>query len=376
LPLATNLGGGIPKIVLYGASWMPLSSIGLFEETLKYTPGSPGIIYLAVSNSNPRYTGKYRLVIERTATRARPNFASPLEPFWPAGAAIPTPTPVLFPTAVPTPVPTAVPAPTPGPTPTITPTPTAIAPTPTPVPTATAVPTPTPSPSPGILTTSPATVGPGETIYISGTNFTPYGRLYSVTVAGVSITWTGSNCNGPPVSSQYIDANGSFMIYLCVPDTSATRQAGEHSIVVTEATIASVTGQVDFTTPGYVTDLQIYICNEAIEYGCFYSGSTTEGGGSYTGSNTDPQPLDTCIGVFAWTLDRHSRPTWFSQIDWLTNGSLGFGGANGFRINAEYFGFQLGSNTLTATVTNPNSGQLLTTEMQLTFDSSVSYGCP
>ena len=89
--------------------------------------------------------------------------------------------------------------------------------------------------------------------------------------------------------------------------------------------------------------------------------------------------LDTCIGVFGWTPDRHSRPTWFSTypgITWLTNGSAGFDGANGFRINAEYFGFQLGLNTLTATVTNPNSGQLLTAEMELTFDSSVSYGCP
>ena len=80
LPLATDLGGGIPKIELYGASWMPLASIGLFKETLSYTPGSPGIIYLAVSNSNPRYTGKYRVVVHRTSTSPRPDFAKPLEP--------------------------------------------------------------------------------------------------------------------------------------------------------------------------------------------------------------------------------------------------------------------------------------------------------
>ena len=162
LPFATDMGGGIPKIALYGASWFtPLATIGVLEEILLYKPGSPGIIYLAVSNSNPGYTGKYRVVIERIATRARPNFANPLEPFWPAAATpaptpapTATPTPVLFPTAVPTPVPTAVPAPTLGPTPTPTPTPT-ITPTPqpgstppTPVPIATAVPTPTPTPTP------------------------------------------------------------------------------------------------------------------------------------------------------------------------------------------------------------------------------------
>ena len=109
LPLATDLGGGIPKIALYGASWVtPLASIATFTETLSYTPGSPGIIYLAVSNSNPRYTGKYRVIVDRGATSARPNFAKPLEPLLPAGTPTPTPTatltPVLFPTAVPTPV--------------------------------------------------------------------------------------------------------------------------------------------------------------------------------------------------------------------------------------------------------------------------------
>ena len=143
LPLATDTGGGIPKITLYGASWFtPLATIGL-EEILKYTPGSPGIIYLAVSNSNPRYTGKYRVIVTRGYTSARPNFASPLEPFWPAGAAAPTPTPVPtqipLPTAVPTPVPT--PVPTAVPTPVPTPVPTAV-PTPVPTPVPTAVPTP------------------------------------------------------------------------------------------------------------------------------------------------------------------------------------------------------------------------------------------
>ena len=113
LPFATDTGGGIPKITLYGASWFtPLATIGL-EEILKYAPGSPGIIYLAVSNSNPGYTGRYRVIVDRAYTSARPNFANPLEPFWPAGAATPTPTPA--PTAIPTPVPfpTAVPTPTP-----------------------------------------------------------------------------------------------------------------------------------------------------------------------------------------------------------------------------------------------------------------------
>jgi len=38
--------------------------------------------------------------VHRTSTIARPNFASPLEPFWPAGAATPAPP---TPTAVPTP---------------------------------------------------------------------------------------------------------------------------------------------------------------------------------------------------------------------------------------------------------------------------------
>ena len=41
LPLATDTGGGIPKITLYGASRIsPLASIGL-EELITYTPGSP-----------------------------------------------------------------------------------------------------------------------------------------------------------------------------------------------------------------------------------------------------------------------------------------------------------------------------------------------
>ena len=160
LPFATDTGGGIPKIALYGSDWFtPLATKELFEESIRYTPGSPGIIYLSVSNSNAGYTGKYRVVVDRSATSARPNFASPLEPLLLATPA-PTPTPaptatpkVLFPTAVPTPVTTAVPAPTPGPTPTPTPTPT-ITPTPqsgstppTPVPIATAVPTPTPTPT-------------------------------------------------------------------------------------------------------------------------------------------------------------------------------------------------------------------------------------
>ena len=78
LPLATDLGGGIPQVALYGASWFsPLASIGSFEESLAYTPGSPGIIYLSVSNSKPGYTGKYRIVVERTSTSVRPNFAKP-----------------------------------------------------------------------------------------------------------------------------------------------------------------------------------------------------------------------------------------------------------------------------------------------------------
>ena len=104
LPFATDTGGGIPKIALYGAysaSWVtPLATNGISKDDISYTPGSPGIIYLAVSNSNPGYTGKYRLVVHRTSTIARPNFASPLEPFWPAGAATPAPPSR---TAVPTP---------------------------------------------------------------------------------------------------------------------------------------------------------------------------------------------------------------------------------------------------------------------------------
>ena len=141
-----------------------------------------------------------------------------------------------------------------------------------------------------------------------------------------------------------------------------------------------MTGHVLFTTPGYVTDLQIYICNEALAYmqgggsACSGSGLVREGGSPLNVSSTDPQPLATCIGVFAWTPDRHSRPTWLSQTVWVTNGTIGWDGATGFRIDAEYFGLQLGLNTITATVTNPNSGQVLTQSMQATFDSG-GQGC-
>ena len=106
LPLATDTGGGIPKIALYGAynaSWVtPLATNGMSEDEIRYAPGSSGIIYLSVSNSNPGYTGKYRLVVHRTSTSARLNFAKPLEPFWPAGAATPAPP---TPTPIPTPTP-------------------------------------------------------------------------------------------------------------------------------------------------------------------------------------------------------------------------------------------------------------------------------
>ena len=162
LPLATNLGGGTPKIAVYGGSWFsPLEMIGLFEEHLSYTPPSEGIIYLAVSNSNIRYTGKYRVVVDRINTTQRPVFTKPLEPLMagviptsaptptprptstPRPTATPTPRPTATPTTTPTPVltPTAVPTPTPTPAPSATPTP---APTPAPTPT----PTPTPTPAP------------------------------------------------------------------------------------------------------------------------------------------------------------------------------------------------------------------------------------
>jgi hypothetical protein len=41
LPLATDTGGGIPKIAIYGASWFtPFATIGVFEDILTYTPAS------------------------------------------------------------------------------------------------------------------------------------------------------------------------------------------------------------------------------------------------------------------------------------------------------------------------------------------------
>jgi len=101
------------------------------------------------------------------------------------------------------------------------------------------------------VTVSPATAVAGQEVTVTGTGFTKSSNLTSITVGGQTVTYTSSgglDTSTTIATGVDTDSSGNFSTSFLVPDTSTTRTAGDHKILVTDD--GSLTGEVFMTAPG------------------------------------------------------------------------------------------------------------------------------
>jgi hypothetical protein len=102
------------------------------------------------------------------------------------------------------------------------------------------------------VTVSPATAVANQEITVTGTGFTKSSTLATITVGGQTVTYTSSGglATTTLISSVETDSSGNFSTSFLVPDSTTTRVAGDHKILVTDAATSALTGEVSVTVPG------------------------------------------------------------------------------------------------------------------------------
>jgi len=100
------------------------------------------------------------------------------------------------------------------------------------------------------VTVSPSTAVALQEVTVTGTGFTKGGSLATVTVGGQPVTYTSSGglVTSTTIASVETDSSGNFSTSFLIPDSSTTRTAGDHKILVTDS--GALTGEITVTAPG------------------------------------------------------------------------------------------------------------------------------
>ena len=101
------------------------------------------------------------------------------------------------------------------------------------------------------VTVSPTTAVAGQEVTVTGTGFTKSDDLDTITVGGQTVTYVSSgglNTTDTIASNVETDSSGNFSTSFLVPDSTTTRTAGDHKILVTDD--GALTGEVFITIPG------------------------------------------------------------------------------------------------------------------------------
>jgi hypothetical protein len=100
------------------------------------------------------------------------------------------------------------------------------------------------------VTVTPSTAVALQEVTVSGTGFTKGGTLASITVGGQAVTNTSSGGleTSVAITTVETDSSGNFSTSFLVPDTTVTRTAGDHKILVTDS--GALTGEISVTVPG------------------------------------------------------------------------------------------------------------------------------
>jgi len=101
------------------------------------------------------------------------------------------------------------------------------------------------------VTVSPSTAVAGQEVTVTGTGFTKSSSLDTITVGGQTVTNTSSgglDTSDTIAANVDTDSSGNFSTSFLIPDSSTTRTAGDHKILVTDD--GGLTGEVFMTVPG------------------------------------------------------------------------------------------------------------------------------
>jgi len=140
------------------------------------------------------------------------------------------------------------------------------------------------------VTVSPSTAVAGQEVTVTGTGFTKSSNLTSITVGGSSVTYVSSgglDTTTTIATGVDTDSSGNFSTSFLIPDTSTTRTAGDHKILVTDD--GNLTGEVFMTSPGRTLTLSSDSSKRASEVTVTGTGYEAKGTVSltYTSGTTD-----------------------------------------------------------------------------------------
>ena len=108
------------------------------------------------------------------------------------------------------------------------------------------------------VTVSPSTAVAGQEVTVTGTGFTKGDDLATITVGGQTVTFVSSgglNTSSTIASDVAIDSSGNFSTSFLVPNTSTTRTAGSHKILVTDD--GNLAGEVFLVVPARTLTLNV-----------------------------------------------------------------------------------------------------------------------
>ncbi|PKB72460.1 MAG: hypothetical protein BZY87_00505 [SAR202 cluster bacterium Io17-Chloro-G6] len=115
------------------------------------------------------------------------------------------------------------------------------------------------------VTVSPSTAVANQEVTVTGTGFTKSDGIATVTVGGQTATYTSSGglATTTTLASVDTDSSGNFSTSFLIPDSSTTRTAGAHKILVTDD--SGLTGEVFVTVPGRTLSLSVETSKRASE---------------------------------------------------------------------------------------------------------------
>ena len=108
------------------------------------------------------------------------------------------------------------------------------------------------------VTVSPSTAVAGQEVTVTGTGFTKSDDLDTVTVGGETVTYVSSgglDTTDTIAANVETDSSGNFSTSFLIPDSTTTRTAGDHKILVTDD--GGLTGEVFITVPGRTLTLSV-----------------------------------------------------------------------------------------------------------------------
>jgi len=140
------------------------------------------------------------------------------------------------------------------------------------------------------VTVSPATAVAGQEVTVTGTGFTKSSNLTSITVGGQTVTYTSSgglDTTTTIATGVDTDSSGNFSTSFLIPDSSTTRTAGDHKILVTDD--GGLTGEEFMTVPGRTLSVDTDSSKRASEVTVTGTGYEAKGtvALTYTSGTTD-----------------------------------------------------------------------------------------